>query len=79
MSIFEGLQGRFDAILKKLRSTGRVTEKDINEITREIRIALLEADVNYKVVKEFTESIKAKALGSHILESLTPGQQIINT
>lgn len=77
MSFFEGLQGRFDAILKKLRSTGRVTEKDVNEITREIRIALLEADVNYKVVKEFTESIKTKALGANILDSLTPGQQII--
>lgn len=77
MSFFEGLQGRFDSILKRLRSTGRVTEKDINEITREIRIALLEADVNYKVVKEFTESIKTKALGANILDSLTPGQQII--
>jgi signal recognition particle subunit SRP54 len=77
MSFFEGLQQKFDNILKKLRSTGRVTEKDISEISREIKIALLEADVNYKVVKSFIETIKEKAQGANILESLTPGQQII--
>ena len=77
MAFYEGLQQKFDSILKKLRSTGRVTEKDINEITREIKLALLEADVNYKVVKEFIASVKEKAVGSNVLDSLTPGQQII--
>ena len=77
MAFYEGLQQKFDKILKKLRSTGRVSEKDLNEITREIKLALLEADVNYKVVKEFIISVKEKAVGSNVLDSLTPGQQII--
>jgi signal recognition particle subunit SRP54 len=77
MSFFEGLSQKFDKILKKLRSTGRITEKDISEISREIKLALLEADVNYKVVKSFIETVREKAQGADILESLTPGQQII--
>ncbi len=77
MAFFDGLQQKFDNILKKIRGSGRVTEKDINEITREIKLALLEADVNFKVVKSFIEKIKEKAMGADVLESLTPGQQII--
>ncbi len=77
MAAFEGLSSKLGEVIKKLRSKGRVTESDINEITREIKLALLEADVNYKVVKEFISNIKERALGDVVLKSLTPGQQII--
>ncbi len=77
MAAFEGLSSKLGGIIKKLRSKGRVTESDIKEITREIKLALLEADVNYKVVKEFINNIQVLALDNEILKSLTPGQQII--
>ena len=77
MAVFEGLQDRLADTLKKLKSSGRVTEKDIKQITREIKLALLEADVNFKVVKNFIEIINARALGQEILDSLSPGQQVI--
>ncbi|MGX4763335.1 signal recognition particle protein [Holzapfeliella sp. JNUCC 72] len=74
---FEGLSERIQNALSGLRKKGKVTQTDINQATREIRLALLEADVNFKVVKEFIAKIKERALGSDVLESLTPGQQII--
>lgn len=74
---FESLSEKLDGIFKKLRGKGVLSESDINEAMREIRLALLEADVNYKVVKEFTEEVKTKAMGEEILNSLTPGQQVI--
>ncbi|MFO7611804.1 MAG: signal recognition particle protein, partial [Clostridia bacterium] len=77
MAVFEGLSSRLESIMKKLRGKTRVTESDVKEISREIKMALLEADVNYKVVKEFVNNISAKAVGESVLESLTPGQQII--
>lgn len=77
MAAFEGLSSKLGGVIKKLRSKGRVTESDIKEITREIKLALLEADVNYKVVKEFINNIQELALGDVVLKSLTPGQQII--
>jgi len=77
MAIFEGLSSKFEKIIKNLRNSGRVTEKDIKQINREIKMALLEADVNYKVVKTFIGDISEKASGSEIMKSLTPGQQII--
>lgn len=77
MTFFDGLQQKLGNVLKKLRGTGRITEKDINDITREIKLALLEADVNYKAVRSFVETIREKALGADVLESLTPGQQVI--
>ncbi|MCK5812529.1 MAG: signal recognition particle protein [Clostridiales bacterium] len=77
MAAFEGLSSKLGGIIKKLRSKGRVTESDIKEITREIKLALLEADVNYKVVKEFINNIQVLALGDEVIKSLTPGQQII--
>lgn len=77
MSLFEGLSGKLQETIKKLRGKGRITEKDVKEILREIRLALLEADVNFKVVKDFTNKISERAVGKDVLESLTPGQQVI--
>lgn len=74
---FESLGEKLQETFKKLKSHGKVSEKDIKEAMREIKMALLEADVNFKVVKNFENSVKEKALGSAVLESLTPGQQII--
>ena len=77
MALFEGLSSRLQNAVNRLRGKGRVTEKDIRDMMREIRIALLEADVNYKVVKDFIAKVTERALGQNILESLTPGQQVI--
>ena len=77
MALFEGLSNRLQGALNKLRGKGRVTEKDIKEMMREIRMALLEADVNFKVVKDFITKVSERALGQNVLDSLTPGQQII--
>ncbi len=74
---FEGLSSRLQEITKKLRGKARVTESDLKEILREVKLALLEADVNYKIVKEFNSSIQEKALGQDVLKSLTPGQQVV--
>jgi signal recognition particle subunit SRP54 len=75
--MFEALTEKLESIFKKLRGRGILKEEDVDQALREVRIALLEADVNYKVVKDFTARIKEKAVGSGILESLTPGQQVI--
>jgi len=75
--MFDTLSGRLNAILTKLKRAGKLSERDLEEGLREVRRALLEADVNYKVAKRFVEWIKTKALGQKILESLTPGQQVI--
>ncbi len=77
MAVFEGLSSRLENIMKKIRGKGRVSEGDVKEISRELKMALLEADVNYKVVKDFIKTISEKAMGRDVLESLTPGQQII--
>ncbi len=77
MALFEGLSKKLGAIIKSLRSSGRITENDIKNISREIRLALLSADVNYKIVKDFVSVISEKALNKDVLESLTPGQQVI--
>ena len=77
MALFEGLSEKLGAIIKSLRSSGRITENDIKNISREIRLALLSADVNYKIVKDFVSVISEKALNKDVLESLTPGQQVI--
>ncbi len=74
---FEGLSEKLQAFTKKLRGKARITESDLNEMLREVKLALLEADVNYKVVKEFINSIHDKALGQDVLKSLTPGQQVV--
>ncbi len=74
---FEGLSEKLNATFKRLRGKGRVTEADVREAMREVRLALLEADVSFKVVKEFVASVTERAVGSDVLESLTPAQQII--
>ncbi|HEX9062368.1 MAG TPA: signal recognition particle protein, partial [Clostridia bacterium] len=75
--VFEGLSGKLQEVMKRLKGSGRVSEKDVKEITREIKLALLEADVNFKVVKDFIGKIGERAVGQDVLESLTPGQQVI--
>ncbi|HHW56523.1 MAG TPA: signal recognition particle protein [Clostridia bacterium] len=74
---FESLSERLQGIFRKLRGKGKLTEKDIKEAMREVKVALLEADVNFKVVKDFINSVTEKALGQEVMESLTPGQQVI--
>ena len=75
--IFSGLSEKLQKSLQKLKSKGKVTEKDITAVMREVKLALLEADVNFMVVKEFIKNVKERALGKDVLESLTPGQQVI--
>ena len=74
---FEGLSERLENSFKKLRAKGKLTESDVKEAMREVRMALLEADVNYKVAKEFTAKVTQRAIGADVMESLTPGQMVI--
>ena len=74
---FESLSDKLQNTFKKLRGRGVLTEADINDAMREVKLALLEADVNFKVVKEFVSAVKEKAMGQDVLASLTPGQQVI--
>ena len=74
---FEGLTAKLNAAFKKLRGKGRLSESDIKEAMREIRLALLEADVSYKVVKDFVKSVSERCVGRDVLESLTPAQMIV--
>ena len=71
---FEGLSSRLQNIIRKIKGSARITEKDLKEMTREIKLTLLEADVNFMVVKKFIKNIEEKALGEEVLKSLTPGQ-----
>ncbi|MBI4552319.1 MAG: signal recognition particle protein [Candidatus Latescibacteria bacterium] len=75
--MFEELTTRLEAVLKNLRGQGRLTEQNIDESLRQVRRALLEADVNFRVAREFIENVKQKALGQGVLKSLTPGQQMV--
>ncbi|NAP01275.1 signal recognition particle protein, partial [Halomonas sp. MG34] len=74
---FEGLADRLQSTIKKITGKGKVSEQDVKEMTREVRLALLEADVNFKVVKDLIKRIKERAIGQEVMESLTPGQQVI--
>jgi len=74
---FDGLSDKLQGVIKKLKGKGKISEAELKEVLREVRIALLEADVNFKVVKDFVKKVNEKALGQDVLESLTPGQQII--
>ena len=74
---FEGLSGKLNAVFKKLRSKGRLSEKDVKDSMREVRLALLEADVNYKVAKDFTDKVTERAIGEEVMQSLTPAQMVI--
>ena len=74
---FQGLSDKLNSVFKKLRSRGKLNENDLKEVMREVRLALLESDVNYKVAKEFTNSVTEKSIGAKVFESLTPAQTII--
>ena len=74
---FEGLSSRLQEITRKFKGKARITDSDLKEMLREVKLALLEADVNYKIVKEFIANIQEKALGQDVLKSLTPGQQVV--
>ena len=74
---FEGLSDKLSAAFKRLRSKGKLTEKDVRDAMREVRLALLEADVNYKVAKDFTAAVTERAVGSQVMESLTPAQMVV--
>ncbi len=74
---FESLSNKLQDVFKKLKGKGVLEEADINEAMREVKLALLEADVNFKVVKDFVKTVKEKAVGSNVLDSLTPGQQVV--
>src|SRR5580704_16003355 len=75
--MLEALADRLGAIFQRLSSRGRLTESDVNEVAREVRIALLEADVNLAVAKDFVAKVKEKAVGADVLASLTPAQSVI--
>ena len=75
--MFESLSEKLEGIFKKLKGRGVLNEESVNAALREIRMALLEADVNFKVVKDFIEEVRARAVGKEVLESLTPGQQVV--
>lgn len=74
---FEGLADRLQNTIKKITGKGKVSERDVDEMAREVRLALLEADVNFKVVRDFINRIKERAIGQEVMESLTPGQQVV--
>ena len=74
---FENLSDKLQGVFKKLRSKGTLTEKDLKDAMREVKLALLEADVNFKVVKEFTNKVTERAIGQDVMKSLTPGQQVV--
>jgi signal recognition particle subunit SRP54 len=75
--MFESLSDKLQSVFKKIRGQGTLSEANMQEALREVRLALLEADVHYKVVKDFVESVRAKALGQEVLQSLSPGQQLV--
>ncbi|WP_067838667.1 signal recognition particle protein [Amphibacillus sediminis] len=75
--VFEGLADRLQNTIKKMTGKGKVSEQDVKEMAREVRLALLEADVNFKVVKDFVKQIRERAVGTEVMESLTPGQQVV--
>ena len=75
--MFEGLSERLQGVIKKIKGYGKITEENISDMMREIRLALLEADVNYKVTKEFTNKVKEKALGEEVKGSINPGDLFV--
>ena len=73
---FEGLSSRLQEITKKIKGEARITESNMKEMLREVKLALLEADVNYKIVKDFIAKVQEKALGQEVMKSLKPGEQV---
>src|SRR5439155_9603317 len=76
-AMFESLGEKFDSLLRKLRGQGKITERNVEEALRDVRLALLEADVNLNVVRDFIEAVKRDALGAEVLRSLTPEQHFV--
>ena len=74
---FEGLAQRLQGTLQKITGKGKINEADVKEMMREVRFALIEADVNLKVVKEFVKTVSERAVGQDVMKSLTPGQQVV--
>ena len=74
---FEGLSEKLNGVFKRLKSRGKLSEADVKEAMREVKMALLEADVSYKVVKDFIAKVTERSVGEEVLKSLTPGQQVI--
>ena len=74
---FDNLSDKLTGVFKRLRSKGKLTESDVKEAMREVRLALLEADVNYKVAKDFTNSVAEKCIGANVMESLTAPQMVV--
>ena len=74
---FENLSNKLQDVFKQLRGKGKLSESDVKAAMREVKIALLEADVNFKIVKQFINRVTERAVGSEVMESLTPGQQVI--
>ena len=74
---FEGLSDKLSNAFKKLKNKGKLTESDVKEAMREVRLALLEADVNFKVAKNFTNKVTERAIGQDVMESLTPAQMVV--
>src|SRR2546422_9001485 len=75
--MFESLSDKLQSVFSRLRGKGRLSEQDVNEALREVRLALLEADVNFKVVKDLVAKIKERAIGQDVMESLTPAQMVV--
>ena len=75
--MFESLTTKLDSIFSQLRGRGKLTESNIKDAMREIRLALLEADVNFQVVKDFVERVREQSMGQEVMRSLTPGQQVV--
>src|SRR5881409_817213 len=75
--MFEALSGKLQGVFKDLRGLGKISEANVSDSLREVRMALLEADVNFKVARDFIERVKAKSLGQEVVQSIQPGQQII--
>src|SRR5579884_748529 len=78
MAMFESLTKRLDGIISNLSGQGTLTEEDVNAALREVRMALIEADVNLKVVRQFVERVKQKAIGANVMGSLSPAQQVLS-
>ena len=74
---FESLTDKLQNVFKNLRSKGRLTEEDVKVALKEVKMALLEADVNFKVVKQFVKAVEARAVGSYVMNGLNPGQMVI--
>src|SRR5258708_10958084 len=75
--MFDSLSGKLQSAIKNLRGLGRISESNIGDALREVRLALLEADVNFKVARDFIERVRVKSLGQEVIQSIQPGQQIV--